>query len=411
MHCTAVYLSFILFSSILLPLSSFAEQFDGVQQVRVRDISYVLLGLSVLVLSLILWNCMLRRRVSLNAATFQKTMEELRESEKRLRKSEEKFSLLFLSSPDSIVITKAGVGTFTDVNDRFLKYLGYAHEEVIGSTVIGLGIWAKPEERKVFRRLLAKDDVVNSFETTFKRKDGSIAHCLISGRNVEIQGEPHVISVVADISERKDMETALQVSEKRFRDISANAEEWVWETDSSGKYTYSNDYVERILGYTKDEILQMYFYDLFVPEEREALKSNAFEAFAQKQAFREFINKNIHKEGHIVWLSTNGIPIVDADGRLTGYRGADTDITARIWFEDERDKLLEQLRETLAKVKTLSGMLPICASCKKIKDDRGYWNRLEEYVRDHSEAEFSHGMCPDCEKKAYEELDRLKKMQ
>jgi AmiR/NasT family two-component response regulator len=61
----------------------------------------------------------------------------------------------------------------------------------------------------------------------------------------------------------------------------------------------------------------------------------------------------------------------------------------------------KELEEALSKVKTLRGLLPICASCKKIRDDQGYWQQVEVYVRDHSEAEFSHGLCPDCAKKLY----------
>ena len=70
---------------------------------------------------------------------------------------------------------------------------------------------------------------------------------------------------------------------------------------------------------------------------------------------------------------------------------------------EERDKLVQELQEALAKVKMLSGMLPICASCKKIRDDQGYWNQIEVYIRDHSEAEFTHGLCPDCARKHYPE--------
>lgn len=69
--------------------------------------------------------------------------------------------------------------------------------------------------------------------------------------------------------------------------------------------------------------------------------------------------------------------------------------------EEEREKLINELQEALAKVKLLSGLLPICASCKKIRDDNGYWNQIESYIRDHSEAEFSHGLCPECAEKLY----------
>jgi len=69
----------------------------------------------------------------------------------------------------------------------------------------------------------------------------------------------------------------------------------------------------------------------------------------------------------------------------------------------DRERLIQQLQEALAQVKTLQGLLPICASCKKVRDDRGYWNQIETYIGDHSEAEFTHGLCPECAKKLYPE--------
>jgi hypothetical protein len=72
--------------------------------------------------------------------------------------------------------------------------------------------------------------------------------------------------------------------------------------------------------------------------------------------------------------------------------------------EQEREKVIVELQQALAHVKKLSGLLPICASCKKIRDDKGYWQQIEAYIRDHSEAEFSHGLCPECARKLYPEL-------
>ncbi len=70
---------------------------------------------------------------------------------------------------------------------------------------------------------------------------------------------------------------------------------------------------------------------------------------------------------------------------------------------EEQIRLISQLQEALAHVKQLSGLLPMCASCKKIRDDKGYWNQLEAYISDHSEADFSHGICPECVRKLYPE--------
>jgi len=150
-----------------------------------------------------------------------------------------------------------------------------------------------------------------------------------------------VVELEASETERKRMEEALQKSEKRFRDIAENTLEWIWEIDSDGKYTYAGPVVEKILGYKPEEVLKKHFYDLFHPEDRQELKKAAFEVLAKKQPFREFINRNVHKDGKTVWLSTSGVPILDEKGHLLGYRGADIDISER----KQMDAALKQSEE------------------------------------------------------------------
>lgn len=79
------------------------------------------------------------------------------------------------------------------------------------------------------------------------------------------------------------------------------------------------------------------------------------------------------------------------------------DITERKQAEAECEKLIDELQAALAEVKTLSGMLPICSSCKKVRDDQGYWNQIETYVSKHTTASFSHGYCHECLVKFFEE--------
>ena len=71
----------------------------------------------------------------------------------------------------------------------------------------------------------------------------------------------------------------------------------------------------------------------------------------------------------------------------------------------QRKRLYEEKERAIEEIKILSGLLPICASCKNIKDDQGHWKQMESYIRDHSEAEFTHGICPDCAKKLYPDID------
>ena len=80
-------------------------------------------------------------------------------------------------------------------------------------------------------------------------------------------------------------------------------------------------------------------------------------------------------------------------------------------MEESRRELTLELQEALAKVKMLSGLLPICASCKNIRNDEGYWEQIEVYIRDHSEAEFSHGICPECENELYASINKRKSQQ
>ena len=96
-------------------------------------------------------------------------------------------------------------------------------------------------------------------------------------------------------------------------------------------------------------------------------------------------------------LAYGGIWIIGLVGMAWGWRRLN-------WEEKQRMETIAHLQNALGEVKTLSGLLPICASCKKIRDDSGYWNQIEGYIRDRSEAEFSHGICPECAKKLYPDL-------
>lgn len=112
-------------------------------------------------------------------------------------------------------------------------------------------------------------------------------------------------------------------AERRFSDIAEHASEWIWEVDKDGKFTYSSPVVEQLLGYTAEEALTKHFYDLFHPDDREEVRKAAAEVFAKKEIFKNFINRNVHKDGHSVWLATSGAPVLDEKGDLLGYRGAD----------------------------------------------------------------------------------------
>jgi PAS domain S-box-containing protein len=103
-----------------------------------------------------------------------------------------------------------------------------------------------------------------------------------------------------------------------------------------------------------------------------------------------------HKDGSTVWVRCRGIIIRDDEGRPIRMLGAHTDLTRVKRAEEELREKKQQLEEALARIKTLKGLLPICSHCKSIKDEKGSWQAVEFYIADHSEAEFTHGICPTC---------------
>jgi len=120
-------------------------------------------------------------------------------------------------------------------------------------------------------------------------------------------------------------------------------------------------------------------------------------AFAKRQIFEMEYRLRRH-DGVYRWIFDRGVPFCNETGEFGGYIGSCIDVTERV----QAQKLIEQAQTS--EIKQLRGMLPICMACKKIRDDSGYWNQLEVYIHEHSEAEFSHGLCPDCLKKMYPEF-------
>jgi len=118
----------------------------------------------------------------------------------------------------------------------------------------------------------------------------------------------------------------------------------------------------------------------------------------------EAVYKLMLPSGGIVWLKDSAcVQVFPADG-INISLGALTTVSKEMESEEKCDRLIKELKSALTRIKTLNGLLPICAHCKKIRDDKGYWNQVEDYVRNHSRAEFSHSICPECAPKLYPEL-------
>ncbi|MBN1424074.1 PAS domain S-box protein [Candidatus Fermentibacteria bacterium] len=178
-----------------------------------------------------------------------------------------------------------------------------------------------------------------------------------SGR-VTLAGSDELSAIADDVNHLvtrvAESRRALVKSEERIGQIANSVADWIWEVDAEGLYTYASPAVERILGYAPEEIVgKKHFYDLFAPEEQQAKKRAALDTMARRVRFIALVNTNVHKDGRRVVLETNGVPVVDQQGKLLGYRGADRDITERTLAEEamkeaavETQRLLETAEQS-----------------------------------------------------------------
>lgn len=182
----------------------------------------------------------------------------------------------------------------------------------------------------------------------------------------------------------------------------------VWDWNAVTNEVFFSKSWKEMLGFEEDEISNnLAEWDRLIhPDDKEAVYADLKAHLNGKTARYENEHRLLCKDGAYKWILDRGQVISwTEDGRPLRVAGTHTDITLRKEFELENQRLVQELSRALAvNMKVLSGFLPICASCKQIRDDKGHWNQIENYIRDRSEVEFSHGLCPDCAKKLYPEF-------
>lgn len=186
-----------------------------------------------------------------------------------------------------------------------------------------------------------------------------------------------------------------QADIRRLATVVADSYDAITVQDLDGRILAWNRGAERMYGYTEAEALGMNIAEIVASE-----KQDEAAAFIERVKLREpvesFETLRVTRDGRVlnVWLTVT--ELVDDDGNVNAIATTERDITERKLREKELLQTISELRKALEEVRTLRGFLPICASCKKIRDDTGYWQQIEFYIREHTEADFTHGICPDC---------------
>jgi PAS domain S-box-containing protein len=328
-----------------------------------------------------------------------------------VRVQEEKFTKAFHSSPYAITLTRPSDGRILEVNDGFVSIAGYQRAEAIGKTTLDLRLWAREQDRVAVVEALTKDRM-QGVEAQFRRKSGELMTGVISADIIFINNERYILSSIADITERKRAEEVLRQNEAQYRLLAENMVDVVWAINPAGRFTYVSPSVQKLRGYTPQEVLAQSPAEALTPASQQTMQAAlaaAMPHIEQGAAHFALDPKSYEleqpcKDGSTVWTEAMIRVLFDDQGNFSGFLGVSRDITERKRAEAEREQLVSELQASLAQVRQLSGFLPICASCKKIRDDAGYWHQVEAYISQHSEAEFSHGICPDCMKKLYPEL-------
>jgi PAS domain S-box-containing protein len=329
----------------------------------------------------------------------------LRQIAESLREEEVRYRDFFDTSRDSVFITTLE-GKFIDINDAALDTLGYDladRDSVMQREVVSF--YMNPADRYEHTMLISKPGFSKEYPADLLKKDGSIIHVLITtvprrdsrGAVIGFQG------TIRDVTELKRSEETLRTTVQRFYTILSSLYSGVLIVTEDGRVEFANqafcdmfdldDAPDDLKGLTAADMIGK-IQDVYA--DAACSLARIEEIVATQQPIK---GEEIAIRGDRTY-TRDFIPIF-VDGKRCGRLWHHTDITERKRTEKEKEKLAADLTEALAQVKKLSGFLPICASCKRIRDDQGYWRQVEDYIRDHSEAEFSHGICPTCVEKLY----------
>lgn len=253
-------------------------------------------------------------------------------AETALRSSQEKFAKAFSASPDFITITHLTTGCFLEVNDSFLQRSGFTRAEVLGKTVFELDAWANRRDSAHVMRLLAEQGHIYDLDIELRTKTGEVITALLSAEIIELEGEPCMLAVTKDITDRTRAEAVIRESQKKYRDLVESTNSIIVRMNPDGIITFLNTYGQQFFGYSEAEILGQSVFGTLIP------KTASFEA--ELTAWIEFISltpehhqdieaENIRRTGETVWVKWSTKAILNDENQVSEILSVGFDISDR----------------------------------------------------------------------------------
>ncbi len=338
--------------------------------------------------------------------------------EERLQQTEERMRAIADSARDAILMMDPE-GRVSYWNRAAELILGYTEAEAIGQNLHDLIAPARfrPAHQAAFpafRQTGRGAAIGKMLDLEARRKDGREISVELSLSAVQMNDGWHAVGLIRDITDRKKTEEKLREKDHLLSESQRLGHIGSFLYDNITRQMFWSEELYRIYGVSPDTFTPTVesFLGLIHPDDRPVMQASMTAFDAGEEHILDFrINM---PDGTIRFIRGWGEAVYDSGNRLIHIAGLVQDITERKHAEEELQRYSvelarnnRELQEALANVKQLTGMLPICASCKKIRDDKGYWSQVESYISQHTEAVFTHGICPECEKKMYEELDDL----
>ena len=248
--------------------------------------------------------------------------------------NEKTFAKIFHTNSVLMSVSTVEDGIYLEVNETFLKTLGYNREEIIGKKSTDLNLWADPKDRASAIVILKRDGYLRHFETKVRTKNGEIHYGLFSVDFIEMRGERCMLSAMTDITESKLTQEAVKQSEENFKKIFHQAIVGIANVSVNGDFLELNSRFCEITGYTMDELLKMNYADITHPDDLKIDEHYVAKVFNDEIDSFTIDKRYIHKDGHAVWVTLYSNVLRDEKRNVKSAIAVIDDITSKKQIEE-----------------------------------------------------------------------------